>query len=1465
MSKNLTQRFWLMLASIILMGIGVAQAQTSFPAGIETTTRVSPTENGYVLIKFDQVVDMTGQYCVFYTYSTSFGAADETVTAIESNGTPAGQVDITMYGSYMQYTGLTEVLYEVEGGHNYCVWNTPASGTITFSTTKPTLSPVEGGGGNTGANVIYICTNSYPDPANPMVVELGADNRYNFNLGKAQRMRMSTTKSDVSGDWSGFEVGEFNINGDDESPLSRVVTETNIENMKASPGKYYLKLYTHQNGWLYFSWEGDYSGYIFADSGSMYGNQYGMVLTTTTAAPELDYPILNPASGTTGPYNGTTITLAKTGEVSVNPAFNSQITLTNPAGGEPLTVENGGLEVWLDGIGGGFGGGSALIGIMVALDEETDYIVNPNNYPVQLTLTIPAGAILVDDVPYEAITATYTIPAGEGQETPDVDFNDFVLTPMPGQSTNWELAEPFTGATFTWDYPVEVLDASQVYVTDPAWGENFTTANGGITVKAEGNSLVIDMAQPLQLASYQQYFSVGFNSGAISVGGVTFEGNIDHQYTLAASGFSSPEPTTEPKKGSAVTSLSEITISWNGLWIDNDCLAAAKDAIKLMIGDKAWFPYYNGDPNEWQSVAIRNIVGNDGKNGGSNYWNSITIQLDKAYDNQAQQYDLYIPADAIKFMTKAEEADVALNEDVVLAYTITDYMTIPAQYETVEYKNFKGLQVFGNDLTVADASMVKLYASWDEITTASVPMATGVLATDANASEILITFPGVEMFDGTYTIQIPNGAITNLPARNIQFVITGHARSIDDIDMHVTPADGQTVEAIDNIKIYWGDYTQLTLVNETVNGKLAINGVSRDIQFELVKTQTPDGSDDGTGGGIDGQYDYYLSYTPAMPFTEPGNYVVTIPANQVMVYINQSNQPLNKEITLNYTIEGEPSLLPTPVVKVLPSQVDWFDAFSVVWWKQNNVPYNLSLINPGLITVTKNGVEDLDINVSLTEFQEDEYTPNYPTAQLVITLPMLEADPGAVYTLNVPAGAVNVDVDGESVPCNDVTYSFTLRSSQQVEVPAPTVNPAGPDVTALDVVTISWNGFAVKRNLKDGALDETDYAQPITLSINGGQPQEIAVGMNGESVEFGGYYKEALLKVDAAVDGEYLIHIPAGCFSVVSGATGTKLIDEDIDLVYNVTLNDQPATSWMRQAAVVLPENGDGEAFTSLLQFIISWNFQGIRPTEKGLSATVSRNLEYLGTLDARKFHVANVTTEPGSEGAPVDPAPEGYGNEIRVDVEDYIPFFNPVPGMYQVTIPEGIVENVNGALNPQQTFTFWIFPAIDVMPVSDPAAVDGENPANYAPLASLDKVKVTWPDYPVVELAMNPEVKLLVTELDENNDQVENYITLNPTVEDGSLVVNLGDYTKEDGSYTLLINEISVFFADDYTNGPAEFVYIVNKDSGVATIIGAVDGRFVVYNLNGVMILDTDNGADLNSLENGIYVINGKKVMIRK
>ena len=124
-----------------------------------------------------------------------------------------------------------------------------------------------------------------------------------------------------------------------------------------------------------------------------------------------------------------------------------------------------------------------------------------------------------------------------------------------------------------------------------------------------------------------------------------------------------------------------------------------------------------------------------------------------------------------------------------------------------------------------------------------------------------------------------------------------------------------------------------------------------------------------------------------------------------------------------------------------------------------------------------------------------------------------------------------------------------------------------------------------------------------------------------------------------------------------------------------------------------------------------------------------------------------------------------------------------------------------------------------------------------------------------------------LQTEKNEDGDDVP---VFNGTVNFDPAITNSGTYTITIPYHAFTVGQEAAQDAEGDVTYWSQFkeveftVVIKDVNSGVAEILG-VEGACKVYNLNGVLVLDTENAADLNQLENGIYIINGKKVMIRK
>ena len=84
-----------------------------------------------------------------------------------------------------------------------------------------------------------------------------------------------------------------------------------------------------------------------------------------------------------------------------------------------------------------------------------------------------------------------------------------------------------------------------------------------------------------------------------------------------------------------------------------------------------------------------------------------------------------------------------------------------------------------------------------------------------------------------------------------------------------------------------------------------------------------------------------------------------------------------------------------------------------------------------------------------------------------------------------------------------------------------------------------------------------------------------------------------------------------------------------------------------------------------------------------------------------------------------------------------------------------------------------------------------------------------------------------------------------------------------EDGCKSIAFNlstapEAATFYINNIVVEKATVI-----QTGIAETVAAQNGRTVVYNLMGVKVLDTDDASQISTLKKGIYIINGKKVIL--
>lgn len=91
-------------------------------------------------------------------------------------------------------------------------------------------------------------------------------------------------------------------------------------------------------------------------------------------------------------------------------------------------------------------------------------------------------------------------------------------------------------------------------------------------------------------------------------------------------------------------------------------------------------------------------------------------------------------------------------------------------------------------------------------------------------------------------------------------------------------------------------------------------------------------------------------------------------------------------------------------------------------------------------------------------------------------------------------------------------------------------------------------------------------------------------------------------------------------------------------------------------------------------------------------------------------------------------------------------------------------------------------------------------------------------------------------------------------------LYVPLPEELKEMSSVTVTLSNLVCADGNNHSNDVKAFYYL--NMSGVDKVFGDDTTRYVVYNIQGIRILDTTNRDAINNLPAGVYIINGKKFL---
>lgn len=449
-----------------------------------------------------------------------------------------------------------------------------------------------------------------------------------------------------------------------------------------------------------------------------------------------------------------------------------------------------------------------------------------------------------------------------------------------------------------------------------------------------------------------------------------------------------------------------------------------------------------------------------------------------------------------------------------------------------------------------------------------------------------------------------------------------------------------------------------------------------------------------------------------------------------------------------------------------------------------------------------------------------------PEPSLIVPMPGSTAiDVDQLQEFTIDWGTEIALTDGLSTTEKSFYGSYSLLEFTNLLISS---GEKGPEITAEEYVLVNVEGYDYLQQLIMGLY---------TTSVEGDESSIKATGL--QCLGWGMYDGEPISL--SAVEGEITIEIPAG---IVMNADNSSIVNERAQFSFKLYEFFNGSASFSPTPSNLLSENVSYSP-EDLKAVTVTWPSSNITILTGNISPSGSSNYPFV---------------KPGSSHG--EDMGNGTVDKTIVIEEKYISFTKTAlivdlswlsAGDWVLEIPAGFVilegENddyVNGA-GDNCTYLVNVY--------------DGE--VSFKMIDNI--ISVSWEE--ATNLIINPELNILIQGGNENNVDFSlglssSEITVNE--EKTLILINLTDLTPDQlpsGYYKLIIPENYVTFevnGNEIGNTTISYSFEFTNRAGAVSNIGTDSEKVSFgYNLNGVKV-------DVNQMKNGIYVINGKKVLIK-
>ena len=875
--------------------------------------------------------------------------------------------------------------------------------------------------------------------------------------------------------------------------------------------------------------------------------------------------------------------------------------------------------------------------------------------------------------------------------------------------------------------------------------------------------------------------------------------------------------------------------------------------------------------------------------------NGLYVQYggQELYTGYVTMTEAEVPANTVKAITPANNTNIEANDEGELTFTIefNSEAKITSAYTRVGNPRFpQTMKEWSlSDFTVSNADNADYSTTWSvtfpsdyvlEMTKEEEPNVWVNLSAETQNGQAIGYGENEDVIAVYYNI------VGNIPGVDFDVTVNEAAAQLE--NFKVSPLDG---------------YTTIAPFFGVVNGAYTYNNITITGPNDFKATVVPDAFTNG-----------YVSFTPAI--TESGEYTINFPFHSFDVSTEGDEDSLTGSsaatMAKTYTFNFE-------AVSELSARVafggDEEAILGAVVYDPAGVEMDLSagiaafkyVVGDHLSVVPAEGAyvekvylemdEDFEVETTIGSNGETliELTADLANQVIIVDFALEgTVNPEPTYTATLafsgPEEALSqfqvsaASTDELLTPANGLlAVTYEGSATYKVVIPAPWVAEvscgdilAGDDTYKFETSTDEYDLNVTLITLYagvDGKYVDVEFFDPTadgnysaTLAFSG----EEAALASFKVYEIGAEDTEltpenGLLNVTYENEASYKVVVD-GYDVVVSEADGVEVSTSDgatIITLYPAANGafidvEFKAPSMTTPMTLVTPEQ---DVVSSVWFADVTWGYETIQLTDNvGVQLFVNDEL-ISDELDVQLFHF-----DPNAGEGGVSPAAEGDDADGDVETYNVMNIYMPeeamgLKGEFVIRVLAGSVENAEGMVNVDSQVSFLV---VDNWTGETVLTPDVENYGTLT-VASLPTVKIEFPN--AMGVSINEPVDIRINETVINGEATQ--------IMEGDNVVgyefNVADLTADDGEYALFIPQdaflINGVDGKLYLNSSEEIyvTYVVSKGAGIINVVDALDGKYVVYNMDGVKLLDTENAAELSLLEPGLYIINGKKVLVRK